>query len=148
MHVKKMLAPILAVSLITAPFTVPGEASAKESNKKPATTEPFIISAPTVHYSKGTKATVTVTPKKGNKGNETVVFQLMNGTKVISQSAVEADIKSAQKFSAYFNSYKSGYWVNVSVVSNYNGHTSDFGKSLAASVSDAPFELRVMETTD
>ncbi|MCR8868927.1 bifunctional 2',3'-cyclic-nucleotide 2'-phosphodiesterase/3'-nucleotidase [Peribacillus frigoritolerans] len=148
LHVKKMLAPILAVSLITAPFTVPGEASAKESNKKPATTEPFIISAPTVHYSKGTKATVTVTPKKGNKGNETVVFQLMNGTKVISQSAVEADIKSAQKFSAYFNSYKSGYWVNVSVVSNYNGHTSDFGKSLAASVSDAPFELRVMETTD
>lgn len=72
----------------------------------------------------------------------------MNGTKVISQSAVEADIKSAQKFSAYFNSYKSGYWVNVSVVSNYNGYTSDFGKSLAASVSDAPFELRVMETTD
>ena len=30
LHVKKMLAPILAVSLITAPFTVPGEASAKE----------------------------------------------------------------------------------------------------------------------
>ncbi len=148
MHVNKMLAPILAVSLITAPFTVPGETSAKEANKKPVTTKPFIISAPTVNYTKGTKATVTVTPKKGNKGNETVVFQLMSGTKVISQSAVEADIKSAQKFSAYFNTYKSGYWVKVSVVSKYNGNTSNFGNSLAASVSDAPFELRIMETTD
>lgn len=67
MHVNKMLAPILAVSLVSAPFTVPGETSAKESTKKPVTTEPFIITTPTVNYAKGTKATVTVTPKKGTK---------------------------------------------------------------------------------
>ena len=141
---KKMLAPILAVSMITAPFTVPVDASAKGETKA----KPFAISTPSVTYTSGAKATVTVTPKKGNKGKEAVVFQLMNGTKVISQSAVETDIKSAQKFSAHFNTYKSGYWIKVSVVSNYNGKTSNFGTSLATSVSDAPFELRIMETTD
>lgn len=67
MYVKRMLAPILAVSLITAPFTVPVGTSAKEANKKPVATKPFIISAPAVHYTNGTKATVKVTPKKGTK---------------------------------------------------------------------------------
>ncbi len=144
---KKLLASSLAVGLVSSQLASPTLAASKPA-KKPATKVPFEISAPYVDFSKGTKASVTVTPKKGNPGKEAVVFQLMKGKTPVSQAAVETDIKKSSNFSAYFDSKNSTYWVQVFVVKNYNGNTSKFGTNLATPVSTSPTTLRIMETTD
>ncbi|MFC7371422.1 bifunctional 2',3'-cyclic-nucleotide 2'-phosphodiesterase/3'-nucleotidase [Fictibacillus iocasae] len=143
---KRLLASMLAVGLISQSVS-PSFAEAK-SAKKPAPKVPFVISDPYVDFSKGTKASVKVTPLKENKGLETVVFQLMNGSTPVAQAAVETDIKTPEKFNAHFDSTNQNYWIKVSVVSHYNGETSKFGTHLAKPVSTSPFTLRIMETTD
>ncbi|MDN4526061.1 bifunctional 2',3'-cyclic-nucleotide 2'-phosphodiesterase/3'-nucleotidase [Fictibacillus fluitans] len=144
---KKLLASSLAIGLVSSQLANPTFAEAKPA-KKTATKEPFKLSAPYVDFSNGTNASVTVTPKNGNPGKEAVVFQLMKGKKPVSQAAVETDIKKSSEFSAHFNSKNPSYWVQVFVVKNYNGDTSNFGKNLATPVSTSPTNLRIMETTD
>lgn len=141
---KKFFLTSLAIGLTTAQFTLPANTEAKTVKSK----DPFTISAPSVDYKKGIKASVTVTPGKGNKGLETVVFQLINGTTPVTQTAVETDIKKAEKFSVSFSASNPEYWVKVSVVSKYNGNFKNFGSSLAKPVNNAPVTLRIMETTD
>lgn len=144
---KKILASSLAIGLVSSQLASPTLAASKPA-KKQAPKVPFEISAPYVDFSKGTKASVTVTPKKGNPGKEAVVFQLMKGKKPVSQAAVETNIEKSSKFSAHFNSKNPTYWVQVFVVKNYNGNTSKFGTNLATPVSTSPLKLRIMETTD
>lgn len=141
---EKIFLTSLAIGLTTAQFTFPANTEAKTVKSK----DPFTISAPSVDYKKGIKASVTVTPGKGNKGLETVVFQLINGTTPVTQTAVETDIKKAEKFTVSFNASNPEYWVKVSVVSKYNGNFKNFGSSLAKPVNNAPVTLRIMETTD
>lgn len=147
-RMRKIIASSVAVGLVTAQFALPGSNAPTAEAKTTSKTQPFTISSPVVDFSKGTKATVTVTPKKGHSGKETVVFQLMNGKTPVSQAAVETDIKSKETFTAHFTSNDTSFWVQVFVVDDYNGKTSNFGANLATPVSTSPFKLRIMETTD
>ncbi|WP_238535163.1 bifunctional 2',3'-cyclic-nucleotide 2'-phosphodiesterase/3'-nucleotidase [Fictibacillus macauensis] len=141
---KRVLASTMAVGLVATQAWNPTLAAAKKPSKKPA----FDMSAPYVEYGKKTHATVTVNPLAGNPGKEAVVFQLMDGNNVIAQTAVESNITKKAKFSAHFSKSNPNYWVKVSLVKNYNGHKDHPGTDLISPVSNAPTQLRIMETTD
>ncbi|WP_235816549.1 bifunctional 2',3'-cyclic-nucleotide 2'-phosphodiesterase/3'-nucleotidase [Bacillus massilinigeriensis] len=144
-RMKKIVATSVAAGLVTAQFVFPTLNAPTAQAKTTSKTQPFSISTPIVDFSKGTKATVTVTPKKGHSGKETVVFQLMDGKTLVSQTAVETNITSPETFTAHFTSSNKNYWVQVLVVDKYNGK---LGTNLATPASTSPFKLRIMETTD
>ncbi|MFB6469249.1 bifunctional 2',3'-cyclic-nucleotide 2'-phosphodiesterase/3'-nucleotidase [Cytobacillus sp. Hz8] len=143
-----IVAATVTAGVVSAQFAFPSlhapTAQAKSTSQVPS----FTISTPIVNYTKSTNASVKVTPKKGHSGKETIVFQLMNGKKVVSQQAIVRDIKKASTFTAHFNSNNTNFWIQVLVVDEVNKKTGKPGKSLATPASTSPFKLRIMETTD
>lgn len=143
-----IVAATVTAGVVSAQFAFPSlhapTAQAKSTSQVPS----FTISTPIVNYTKSTNASVKVTPKKGHSGKETIVFQLMNGKKVVSQQAIVRDIKKASTFTAHFSSNNTNFWIQVLVVDEVNKKTGKPGKSLATPASTSPFKLRIMETTD
>jgi 2',3'-cyclic-nucleotide 2'-phosphodiesterase / 3'-nucleotidase / 5'-nucleotidase len=162
-NAKKILSTSIALSLMTLPFfsTQAGaEGTTNVTNtlsnivqttnvSNVLSTNPFELSIPKLDYSSGVKATVTVKPLAAHNGNETVIFQLMDGTTPKGIMAIEKDITSTETVTAHFNVTGKSYSVQVFVVDKYNGSLTDVGTSLATPVSTSTVvKLRLMETTD
>lgn len=114
----------------------------------------FTINNPSMDTSSGTKATVTVTPTAvSHPGEETVLFELLDGTTPLVITAVTKDITAAEKVTAHFNRSGSQLSVKVFVVDSYSGSLSNVGHSLSDAVTILPsmtsaLKVRILETTD
>ncbi|MFC5653213.1 bifunctional 2',3'-cyclic-nucleotide 2'-phosphodiesterase/3'-nucleotidase [Paenibacillus solisilvae] len=161
--VRKLAASSLAVSLVSAQLVtgiVHAEESAKQSSKvtqvqtlaaEPVPAHPFVISSPVLDTDSGIAASVEVTPVGTHDGQETVIFELMNGTTPSGIVAIQEDITSKRKITAHFNTAGSDASVKVFVVDSYSGKLTDVGTSLADPLtisSSNLLKLRIMETTD
>ncbi|NBC69767.1 bifunctional 2',3'-cyclic-nucleotide 2'-phosphodiesterase/3'-nucleotidase [Paenibacillus sacheonensis] len=99
----------------------------------------------------GIAASVVVTPTSApHAGDETVLFELFEGSTPAGIAAVTKDISTSEKITAHFNKSGSGLSVKVFVVDSYSGKLTEVGTNLAdpVTIDAAVLKLRIMETTD
>ncbi|MFC4809186.1 bifunctional 2',3'-cyclic-nucleotide 2'-phosphodiesterase/3'-nucleotidase [Paenibacillus sp. GCM10023250] len=125
--------------------------SAVAANGAQESDRAFVIANPSMSTDGGVKASVTVTPTSiGHAGDETVIFELFDGTTPVGIAAVTHDITGSERLTAHFNSTGSSLSLKVFVVDSYSGKLTDVGTSLAEpiSIGGTSLKLRIMETTD
>ncbi|MFC4100873.1 bifunctional 2',3'-cyclic-nucleotide 2'-phosphodiesterase/3'-nucleotidase [Paenibacillus xanthanilyticus] len=124
--------------------------AAAESNRA------FTITNPTFNTSEGTMASVIVSPTGiAHAGEETVIFELFDGTTPVGIAAMTQDITGSEKMTAHFNTTGGNLSIKVFVVDGYSGKLTDVGSSLADPLTisgttgtGADLKVRIMETTD
>ncbi|WP_308638559.1 bifunctional 2',3'-cyclic-nucleotide 2'-phosphodiesterase/3'-nucleotidase [Paenibacillus silvisoli] len=143
---KAAIAASLLASFLTSTYLAPMQANAAPAAGERA----FLLSNAKMEMSSGVKASVTVAPTSvGHAGEETVIFELFDGTTPVGIAALSKDITTSETVTAHFNKSGKSLSVKVFVVDSYSGSLSEVGTSLADPVSiGASLKLRIMETTD
>ncbi|SFI91291.1 2',3'-cyclic-nucleotide 2'-phosphodiesterase / 3'-nucleotidase / 5'-nucleotidase [Paenibacillus sp. UNC496MF] len=125
--------------------------SSAATTAEPNADRPFVIADPSLTTDGGVKASVTVTPTSvGHAGDETVIFELFNGTTPVGIAAVTHDITGSEQLTAHFNATGSRLSLKVFVVDTYSGKLTEVGTNLAdpLTIGGTSLKLRIMETTD
>ncbi|REE92916.1 2',3'-cyclic-nucleotide 2'-phosphodiesterase/3'-nucleotidase/5'-nucleotidase [Paenibacillus taihuensis] len=143
-------ASLLSGFLTTAYMTTPVHALASPA----ALERSFTITNGVINSWGGVNASAVVTPTStAHAGDETVIFELFDGTVPVGIAAVTKNITGSEKITAHFNKTGSNFSVKVFVVDSYSGSLTEVGTNLADPATIAiggasTLKLRIMETTD
>lgn len=155
-----LLAGFLASPYVTTPVRAQGAlelgvvTAQAAADVTAAADRAFTITSPTFDTTSGTMASVVVSPTAiAHAGEETVIFELFEGTTPVGIAAMTQDITGSAKLTAHFNKTGSNLSIKVFVVDGYSGKLTDVGSNLAdpltiSSSTGADLKVRILETTD